>query len=113
MANNTSTRTGSPRDNPALSTELAAPVAAIALPTMRITANSASKAEGNTGTTLFTFTVTRSSGVGTASVNWSLVHGTTDIADEKRAGRTRGRARLHREAKRIAKAAQPDARLRM
>ena len=81
MANNTSTRTGSPRDNPALSTELAAPVAAIALPTMRITANSASKAEGNTGTTLFTFTVTRSSGVGTASVNWSLVHGTTDIAD--------------------------------
>jgi hypothetical protein len=49
--------------------------------TMRIAANSASKAEGNTGTTLFTFTVTRSSSVGTASANWSIVHGTTDSAD--------------------------------
>lgn len=49
--------------------------------TMRIAANSASKAEGNTGTTLFTFTVTRSASVGTASANWSIVHGTTDSAD--------------------------------
>ncbi|MEY4906724.1 MAG: hypothetical protein RL260_442 [Pseudomonadota bacterium] len=58
------------------------PVQAVAaLPTLRIAASAASKTEGNSGTKLFTFTVTRSSGVGTSSANWSVVHGTTDAAD--------------------------------
>jgi F420-dependent methylenetetrahydromethanopterin dehydrogenase len=51
------------------------------VPTVSIAATSASKAEGSTGTTAFTFTVTRSSGVGTSSVNYALAHGTTTADD--------------------------------
>jgi hypothetical protein len=51
------------------------------LPTVSIAATSANQAEGNTGTTGFTFTVTRSSGVGTASVNYAVTHGGTVAAD--------------------------------
>ena len=50
-------------------------------PTISIAPTSASKAEGNSGTTAFTFTVTRASGTGTASVAWSVAHGTTTAAD--------------------------------
>ncbi|HEY8380992.1 MAG TPA: Calx-beta domain-containing protein [Microvirga sp.] len=42
------------------------------LPTVSIAPASADKAEGSTGATSFTFTVTRSSGVGDASVGWTL-----------------------------------------
>ena len=51
------------------------------LPTVSIAATSANQAEGNTGTTPFTFTVTRSSGVGTSSVNWAVAHTSTAAAD--------------------------------
>jgi Ca2+-binding RTX toxin-like protein len=49
--------------------------------TLSIAATTPSRNEGNTGTTPFTFTVTRSVGVGTSTVNWSVVHGTTNAAD--------------------------------
>ena len=51
------------------------------LPTVSIAATSASQAEGSTGTTPFTFTVTRSSGVGTSSVNWAVAHTSTAATD--------------------------------
>ena len=51
------------------------------VPTVSIAATSASKAEGSTGTTAFTFTVTRSSSLGTSSVNYALAHGTTTADD--------------------------------
>ena len=51
------------------------------LPTVSIAATSANKAEGNTGTTGFTFTVTRSSNVGTSSVNWAVANTDTVAAD--------------------------------
>jgi len=52
------------------------------LPTLSIAATSASKAEGNSGTTPFTFTVTRSGNTGIAStVNWAVANGTTAAAD--------------------------------
>ncbi|WP_153159846.1 Calx-beta domain-containing protein [Zoogloea sp. 1C4] len=52
------------------------------LPTLGIAATSASKAEGNSGTTPFTFTVTRSGNTGIASsVNWAVANGTATAAD--------------------------------
>jgi hypothetical protein len=53
------------------------------LPTLSIAtaATSVSKNEGNAGTTPFTFTVTRSSSVGTSTVNWGVFHVGTDAAD--------------------------------
>ena len=51
------------------------------LPTFSIAVNPASQAEGNSGTTPFTFTVTRSSGTGTSTVNWLLASGGADSAD--------------------------------
>ena len=52
------------------------------LPTLAIAATSASKAEGNSGTTPFTFTVTRSGNTGIASsVNWAVANGTATAAD--------------------------------
>jgi Ca2+-binding RTX toxin-like protein len=42
------------------------------VPTIQIAALDAVKNEGDSGTTAFTFTVTRSSGVGTSSVNWTV-----------------------------------------
>lgn len=41
----------------------------------------ASQTEGDAGTRAFTFTVTRSSTEGAASVQWAVRHGTTDAAD--------------------------------
>lgn len=40
-----------------------------------------SQTEGDAGTRAFTFTVTRSSAEGAASVQWAVRHGTTDAAD--------------------------------
>ena len=52
------------------------------LPTLAIAATSASKAEGNSGSTPFTFTVTRSGNTGIASsVNWAVANGTATAAD--------------------------------
>ena len=51
------------------------------LPVVSISATSADKAEGSSGTTPFTFTITRSSGVGASWVNWAVTHGTTSAAD--------------------------------
>lgn len=52
------------------------------VPVLGIVASQASAAEGQTGATPFTFTVTRSSKAGTSSVDWAVVHpateGTTD-----------------------------------
>ena len=55
-------------------------------PVVSVVASGANRTEGSStatpqGTTAFTFTVTRTSGVGTASVNWAVAHGTTDAAD--------------------------------
>jgi hypothetical protein len=55
--------------------------ALLAPPTLRIMAGTPSRAEGSTGTTSFTFIVTRSSGAGVSSASWSVVHGTTLGAD--------------------------------
>ncbi len=52
------------------------------LPTLSIATASASKAEGSSGATPFTFTVTRSGNTGIASsVNWAVANGTTTAAD--------------------------------
>ena len=52
------------------------------LATLAIAATSASKAEGNTGSTPFTFTVTRSGNLTvTSTVNWVVGNGTTTTAD--------------------------------
>ncbi|WP_284190128.1 Calx-beta domain-containing protein, partial [Zoogloea oryzae] len=52
------------------------------LPTLSIATASASKAEGSSGATPFTFTVTRSGNTGIASsVNWAVANGTTAAAD--------------------------------
>lgn len=52
------------------------------VPVLGIVASKASAAEGQTGATPFTFTVTRSSKAGASSVDWAVVHpateGTTD-----------------------------------
>jgi len=49
---------------------------------MSIAALSADKAEGSSGTTAFTFTVTRDGSLaGSSTVGWHLVNGTTDNAD--------------------------------
>jgi Calx-beta domain/Peptidase M10 serralysin C terminal len=53
----------------------------VAPATLSIAATSASKAEGNSSTTPFTFTVTRSNGAGASSANWALQHTTTAAAD--------------------------------
>ena len=55
--------------------------AAPVVPTVSISADNASKAEGNSGQTPFTFTVTRSSGVGTSTVNWALSGSGIDASD--------------------------------
>ncbi|NIX76030.1 beta strand repeat-containing protein [Microvirga terricola] len=47
-------------------------VVAADIPTIWITAADAVKNEGNSGTTAYTFTVTRSHGVGASSVNWNV-----------------------------------------
>ncbi|MFC5312022.1 Calx-beta domain-containing protein, partial [Azospirillum rugosum] len=52
------------------------------VPTVAIAATDASKAEGNGGTTSYTFTVTRSGDTSSTSfVNWTLRHTSTDAAD--------------------------------
>src|SRR5512142_641037 len=50
---------------------------------LAISADQASKAEGNSGTTPFTFTITRAGGLtGTSSVNWAVQIGASmDTAD--------------------------------
>ncbi len=63
----------------ALSAALVTPVAVT--PTVSVSATNASQFEGEIGTRAFTFTVTRSSGVGSGTVNWAVRHGTTDAAD--------------------------------
>lgn len=50
-------------------------------PVLSIAATSASKAEGQTGTTDFTFTVTRNTTQGVSAVNYSVVHGSTSASD--------------------------------
>ncbi|WP_374489593.1 pre-peptidase C-terminal domain-containing protein [Zoogloea sp.] len=55
---------------------------ALTPPTLSIAALSASKNEGNSGSTPFTFTVTRSGDLsGSSAVAYSLVHGSTAAAD--------------------------------
>ena len=54
----------------------------VAAPALSITADQTSKLEGNSGTTPFTFTVTRSgSTAGTSSANYAVSGGTADAAD--------------------------------
>jgi hypothetical protein len=54
----------------------------VAIPTLAIVAASASKAEGNSGSTPFTFTVTRSGNLsGTSSVNWQVIGGLANSAN--------------------------------
>lgn len=50
-------------------------------PVIGIAALDASKAEGQTGTTAFTFTVTRNTAQGVSSVNYAVVHGSTSASD--------------------------------
>ncbi|MFM2054378.1 MAG: hypothetical protein RL456_2415, partial [Pseudomonadota bacterium] len=44
------------------------------VPVITIAADQTSRAEGHGGTTAFTFTVSRTSGAGASSVNWSITH---------------------------------------
>src|SRR3954452_11355655 len=54
----------------------------VAAPALSITADQTSKLEGNSGTTPFTFTVTRSgSTIGTSSVSYAVSGGTANAAD--------------------------------
>lgn len=60
-----------------------------AAPTLSIAATSASKAEGNSGTTSFTFDVTRTvDTTGTSTVNYAITGGTTNPANEADFGGT-------------------------
>src|SRR3954452_24651479 len=57
-------------------------VSGVTVPALSITADQTSKAEGNSGTTPFTFTVTRSgSTAGTSSVSYAVSGGTANAAD--------------------------------
>lgn len=52
-----------------------------ALPTLSITATAATKPEGQSGVTAFTFMVKRTTGTTASSVSWSVVHGSTNRLD--------------------------------
>ena len=55
---------------------------AATMPVLSIAATSASQAEGNSGSTAFTFTVTRSgSTVGSSTVNWAVAGGSASASD--------------------------------
>ena len=55
----------------------------LAVAVLGIVASQASAAEGQTGATPFTFTVTRNSTVGTSTIAWAVEHTDTSAADAK------------------------------